>query len=482
MSPSRPTESKEKSSTGKQSKAIDSLAVLPLENANSDPATEYLGDGIAETLINSLAQLRKVRVVPRTLAFRYRGSAVDPLAAGRELGVRAVLAGRLLQRGDDLIASLELVDVDRQAQLWGGRFSRKMTDLLTLQDDLTNEIAEKLRLQLTGDEKKKLRRRPTQNNEAFRLVLQAQHYMGRTSPEGLTKGISLCRQAIDIDPTYAAAYAQLSIGYGFLGFFGYTSSADNYARTMAAAKKALQLDESLAEAHVSLAYSLIYQSWDVLGAEQEAHRSLELKPDFADAYELLSRINITRGRLEDAISSGRRAVDLAPLAFRPSHVLSIAYMAARQPGKALEQARKSLEIDPSSIQARGVLAAAYAAMGNHGQAIEELNVVLSSAAAQSSPFMRLATAAAVALHGDSEQARQILEDAKANWKSDGATSFWIAAVHASLGEKEAAFEWLETAFQEHASFLITLKTNNYFTGLHDDPRFGALVKRVGIPD
>lgn len=475
-------ESGAKASSGKQSRAIDSLAVLPLENASGDAEKEYLSDGISETLINSLSQLRKIRVVPRTLAFRHRGSGVDPMAAGHELGVRAVLAGRLVQRGDDLIVSVELIDVDRQAQLWGARYNRKMTDLLALQEELANEISEKLRLHLTGDEKKKLRKRPTQNNEAFRLVLQAQHYLGQLSFEGLRKGVALCQQAIDIDPAYAAAYAQVSQGYGFMGFFGYMASADAYARTMAAARRALQLDESLADAHVSLGYSLIYQSWDILGAEREARRSLELKPDFADAHELLSRINLTRGRLDDAISNGRRAVELAPLAFRPSHVLSIAYIAARQPENALAQARKSLEIDPGNVLPRGVLAAAYAAMSDPEQAIEELNAILSSAAAQGSPFIRVATASAVAMAGESERARTILDAAKSNWKADGATSFWIAAVHAALGEKDAAFEWLETAFQEHASFLITLKTNNYFDSLHGDPRFDALVKRIGIPD
>jgi len=171
----RPMESREKSSTGKQSKAIDSLAILPLENASGDPETEYLSDGIAETLIHTLAQLRKIRIVPRALAFRHRGPDVDPLAAGRELGVRAVLSGRMVQRGNDLVVTMDLLDVDRQAHLWGGRYNRKMADLVALQEELATEISEKLRLQLTGEEKKKLRRRPTQNNEAFRLLLQAQY-------------------------------------------------------------------------------------------------------------------------------------------------------------------------------------------------------------------------------------------------------------------------------------------------------------------
>jgi serine/threonine protein kinase/tetratricopeptide (TPR) repeat protein len=479
--PSRPSK-REKSSTGRHARAIDSLAVLPLENASGDPETEYLSDGIAETLINSLAQLRKIRIVPRTLAFRHRGPTVDPLAAGRDLGVRAVLAGRMMQRGDDLTVSVELVDVERQAQLWGARYNRKMTDLVALQEEVTTEISEKLRLQLTGEEKKKLRKRSTQNNEAFRLLLQAQHYIGGGSREGLRKGIALCQQAIDIDPAYAAAYAHLSLGYGFLGFFGYAAPADAFPRTMAAAKKALQLDDTLADAHVSLGYSLIYQSWDILGGEQEARRSLELNPDSADGFELLGRVELVRGRFDEAIAAARRAVELAPLGFRQSHVLSIAYLAARQPDKAIEQARKSLEIDPGNPLPRGVLPAAYAAKGDGRRAIEELKEAQASYSGPPTPFLRAATAASFAALGSTEEAREILEEAKANWKPDGVTSFWIAAAHASLGEKDAAFEWLEKAFHEHASFLITLKSNNYFDPLRGDPRFDALVKRIGIPD
>ena len=474
--------STDKPSSGKHQKAIDSLAILPLANSGGDPETEYLSDGIAETLINNLAQLRKMRVVPRTLSFRYRGAAADPLAAGRELGVRAVLGGRMMQRGDDLIVSVELVDVDRQAQLWGARYNRKMTDLLALQEELTNEISEKLRLHLTGEEKKKLRKRPTQNNEAFRLVLQAQHYMSGSSREGLRKGIALCQQAIDIDPAYAAAYAQLSIGYGFLGFFGYAAPADTYARTMAAAKKALQLDDSLAEAHVSLGYGLIYQSWDVLGAEREARRSLELNPDSADGFELLGRVQMVRGRHEEAIAAAKRAVELAPLGFRTSHLLSIAYMAARQWDKALEQARRSLEIDPGNPLARGAVVAAYAAKGERGRAIEELKEAVASYPGPQTHFIAVATAASLAVLGETQEARRILEEAERHWKPDGAASFWIAGTYASLGEQDAAFEWLEKAFQEHASFLITLKSNYYFDGLRDDPRFDALVKSIGIPD
>ena len=187
------------------------------------------------------------------------------MKAGRELGVRAVLAGRMVQRSDDLTVSVELVDVERQAHLWGGRYNRKMVDLVVLQEELATEISEKLRLQLTGEEKKRLRKRPTQSHEAFRLLLQAQHLITPVSPEGLRRGIALCQMALEKDPGYAEAYARESWAYAFMGIFAFLPPAEAYSRGMEAAKKALELDDTLANAHVALGYTLFWQRWDILG-------------------------------------------------------------------------------------------------------------------------------------------------------------------------------------------------------------------------
>ena len=477
----RSAKSGEKPSSGKQARAIDSLAVLPLENVGSDPEKDYLSDGIAETLINSLAQLRKIRVVPRTLAFRHRGPTVDPLAVGRELGVRAVLAGRMVQRGDDLTVSVELVDVDRQAQLWGARYSKKMADLVALQEELTTEISEKLRVQLTGEEKKKLRKRPTQNNEAFRLVLQAQPYIGGMSPEGLRKGVALCEKALQIDPTYAAAYAFLSLGYVFLGLFGYADPREVYPAATEAAKKALELDDTLADAHVSLGYGLFFQGWDIPGAEREARRGVELNPDLGFGYALLAFAQHARGRLDEAIQAGKRAVEVAPLDYLSSFTLGVTYYHARQFNKAIELLRGALDIAPGSAQARGVLAQSYAAAGLKKESLEQCEMALGLN--RKDPAMILHAAAAYAIAGETAQARTLLEEVEKNLKPDGASSFWIATVHACLGENDAAFEWLEKAFQQHAAFLVW---NKFFASFPEsfrgDPRFDSLVKRIGIPD
>ena len=480
ISPARTGRSADQPSSGKHPKAIDSLAILPLENASGDPEAEYLSDGIAETLINTLAELRKIRVVPRSLSFRYRGATTEPLAAGRELGVRAVLSGRMVQRGNDLIVSVELVDVDRQAQLWGGRYHRKMTDLVTLQEELTAEISEKLRLQLTGEEKRKLRKPPTKNNEAYRLVLKAQHNIhGGASPERLRNGIALLRQAIEIDPTYANAYASMAQAYGILAVLGLAPMADVYPQAISAARKAIELDETLANAHSSLAF-LLAQDWDFAACDREQRRALELNPDLAQVQNGRMMYGLVRGRFEEAIAAGKRFVELDPLSAGAVFGLGLAYFIARRFDAALGQMLKSVEMEPENLMHRVMLADAYAYAGRTEEAVKECDRVLADA--RNVPMMRLAAATTYAKLGKIAEARSILDEFEKAWKPGSALSVYVAVVHARLGEKDAAFEWLEKAYRDHVGLIIHLKSHPMFDELHGDPRFDAMVKRIGIPD
>ena len=473
-------------SSSKHSTTIDSLAVLPLENASGDPDTEYLSDGIAETLINALAQLRKIRIVPRTLAFRHRGKGVDPLAAGRELGVRAVLAGRLLQRGDDLIVSVELVDVDRHAQLWGGRYNRKMADLLALQQELTNEIAEKLRLQLTGEEKKRLRKRPSQNNEAFRLVLEARNNVYKTYPEAVNRGLVLSQKAIEIDPTSGLAYATLSAAYTQQSIMGYAPTAESNTRAVRAARKALELDESLPDAHLSLGSALFY-SWDFGSGEREVQRALELSPDLGPAWQVLAFNELSCGHFEQAVQAAQRNVELQPSADSAEFNLGAAHFCARQFDEAIKHLRRGLELDPQNGQILGVLSLAHAWKGQPEEAFrrgeEAMALVRDVSATHTDVPITLGHIGGLyAKIGRTEDARRLLQQAQTAWRPDGRASVWIAAIYAGLGEKDAAFEWLEKACQEHTYFLVYLKVHPLFDNLHGDPRFDDLVKRIGIPD
>jgi serine/threonine protein kinase/tetratricopeptide (TPR) repeat protein len=481
-SPSSDRTSKADKSSSKHSAAIDSVAVLPLENASGDPDAEYLSDGIAETLINSLAQLRKLRVLPRSATFRYRGPNLDPVAIGRELGVRAVLAGRMVQRGDDLTVSVELVDVVRHAQLWGGRFNRKMTDLVALQEELTVEMCEKLRLQLTGEEKKRLRKRPTQNNEAFRLMLKARHLMTNFgAPESVREAFALAQRIIEMDPTYAPVYAFLTAIYSMQALLGHLPLAEVQGRAMWAAKRALELDDTLAEAHVAQARNLFYLQWDLLGAEREARRALELNPNSPEVFTALTLICLSLGRSDQAIESATKLSELEPLSATSGFGLGMTHFAAGRLDLAIHHFRKALEIDPNHTQNLATLAIVLAFAGESDQAAEVCRrvIALGNKAVQATI---LQAAVAYAKMGRTEDARKILDEVEKDWKPGAGVSVWIAGVYACMNEKDAAFEWLEKAFKEHALFLVYVKFHRVFDNLHGDPRFDALVKRIGIPD
>jgi serine/threonine protein kinase/Flp pilus assembly protein TadD len=479
VSSPRAAKNADKPSSGKHARTIDSLAVLPLENASGDPEAEYLSDGIAETLINTLSQLRKIRLVPRAVAFRHRGPGVDPLAVGGELGVRAVLAGRMVQRGEDLIVSVELVDVDRQAQLWGGRYNRKMTDLVSLQEELANEISEKLRLQLTGEEKRKLRKRPTQNNEAYRLLLKAQHCFQNEWPTGYGKSAAFCRRAIEIDPRYAAAYAHLVASYVVLGSQGFAPQLEILPLAKAAAKKAIELDDTLAEAHVSLGLSM-FLDWDFAGAERKIRRGLELNPDSVLAYGFLMYLLLVSKRFGEAVTAAKREIELDPSSSQSNLRLAVTFWCAGSFREAIEQFRKTLEIDPYNSQTHVLLADAYACAGQVEKAIEECAQAL--ALAPQVMIIRTHVAVTYARIGKTEEARRMLEETRSAWKPGDGSTLWIAAAYARLDERDAAFEWLDRAFQERASFTFYVPMHPFFTNLHDDPRFHALVKRMGLRD
>jgi tetratricopeptide (TPR) repeat protein len=349
-----------------------------------------------------------------------------------------------------------------------------------LQEELATEISEKLRLQLTGEDKKRLRKRPTQNNEAFRLVLQAQHYISGLSPEGLRKGIALCQQAIAIDPGYAAAYARMGLGYSSQLVFGYEDLTEVSSQLKVAAKKALELDDSLAEAHVASSCSLFFLNWDHAGAEREARRGIELNPDSTEAWALLDECLLSEGRFDEAIAAGRRAVEIAPLDYYSAFVLGVTYFHAQRFEESIALLRKAVDIDAGSPAAHASLAHSYAAAGQQQNAVEECGLAL--ALNRKDRAVVVQVAAAYAMAGEAGEARKLADEAAKNWKPDGITAFWLASVYSSLGDNEKAFEWMEKAYQEHSAMLTYVKIMWTHSRLHGDPRFDALVKRIGIPD
>jgi serine/threonine protein kinase/Tfp pilus assembly protein PilF len=362
-------------SSSRNGEAIDSVAVLPFVNASGDPSTEYLSDGITESLINSLSQLPHLKVMSRDSAFRYKGKDTDAEKVGHELGVRAVFKGRMMQRGDDLEISAELVDARDDSHIWGDQYSRKSADIFALQKDLAMEMTTALRMRLTGEDEKRLTKGSTANTEAYQDYLKGRYWWNKRNKEGFYKGIEYFTQAIEKDPTYAQAYSGLSDSYGGLAAFGIVAPKEALPRAKEAALKALEIDDTLAEAHASLAYVKTYD-WDWSGSEKEFQRAIELNPSYATAHELYGLALGIAGRSEQGIAEEKRALEIDPVSPNLNRTLGLAFYSARQYDQAIEQYRKALDLDPNSSNAHHFLGLAYLAQFKYKEAIAEFERAL----------------------------------------------------------------------------------------------------------
>ncbi|HYP53625.1 MAG TPA: hypothetical protein VEQ42_08795, partial [Pyrinomonadaceae bacterium] len=330
-----------------RSKVIDSLAVLPLANESDGAQSEYLSDGITEGIINILSQLPRLRVVPRSTVFRYKGRAADPQDVGRELGVRAVLTGRVVQVGDSLVVKTELVDVAHESQLWGEQYRRKLTDIFALQEEISQEISEKLRLKLSGDERRRLKKRFTESAEAYRLYLKGRYYMNKRTTAWIKKGVGFFHKAIDLDPAYALAYAGLADSFAFLASStGEQPPTEFYPKAHAAALRALEIDDTLAEAHSSIGFYQLLYAYDFEAARRAFKRAIELKPAYANAHDGYGFYLKATGQHERAVRACLRARDLDPLSLFINVSVGWAYYFARDYERAAASAAKSLELEP----------------------------------------------------------------------------------------------------------------------------------------
>jgi eukaryotic-like serine/threonine-protein kinase len=328
--------------------AIESIAVLPFVNQNNDPDTDYRSDGLTEGIINSLTQLPKLKVIARSSVFRYKGKETDPFTAGKELGVRAVLAGRLAQRGDTLLISTELMDVRDNKQLWGEQYSRKVSDLLAVQREIAGEITNGLRLKLSGEQQTRLSKHYTDNSEAYQLYLRGRFYWNKRTGEALKKSIEYFNQAVENDPTYALAYAGLADAYGLLPSYSAASPHEAFPKAKAAATKAIELDDSLAEAHTSLANALFNYDWNLSEATREFLRAIELNPNYATAHHWYSDGPLlVMGRFDDAVAGMKRAQELDPLSLIINAEIGVSYTFAGQYDRAIEQFHRTLDMDPN---------------------------------------------------------------------------------------------------------------------------------------
>jgi serine/threonine-protein kinase len=458
-------------------RAIDSLAILPLINDSADAGMEYLGDGITESIINSLTQLPQLRVIPRSTVFRYKDRKTDPEEIGRELGVRAVLTGRILQLGDSLIVKTELVDVSRQTQLWGEQYRRSFTDIFSLQDDISQEISGKLRLQLTGEERQKLVKHYTDNTEAYHLYLKGRYYVHKRTPDWIKKGVECFSQAIDLDPNYALAYAGLAEAYGFLASStGGQQPREAYPRAKAAATKALELDETLGEAHCTLGFFRLLYDWDFAAAEEEFRRAIELSPNFANAWDGYGFYFKATGQSDASTRACQRAQELEPLSLFITLSLAWAYYFARQYDRAIEQGSKALDMDPNFGFAYWHRGMAYIQQERFGDAVTALRKAISLSGPATTFISYLGYANARL--GKSREARQMIAQLERVSKRQYVSSYFIAIIHMGLGDLDQTFEWLEKAYQERSGFMAFINVEPMLDALRGDSRFNALIEKI----
>lgn len=453
--------------------AIESIAVLPFVNQNNDPETEYRSDGLTESIINSLAQIPNLKVIARSSVFRYKGRQVDPLAAGRELGVRAVLAGRVMQRGDEIVISTELLDVRENEQLWGEQYDGRAENLLAVQRAIATEISGKLRLRLSGADESRVTKNYTEDPEAYQLYLKGRFHWNRRTRESLEKSVEYLNQAIERDPGYALAYAALADAWFSRGWYRFVVPKDAYERARAAATRAQEIDPNLAEAHAILAAIKTTYDWDWQGAEREFRLAIQLNPNYANAHHRYSLFLPTVGRFDEAVAAARRARDLDPLSLPANENVGDILYLARRYAEAEEQLRKTLELDPSFDVARGTLAKTYEAQGRYAEALE-LRL------APEPPEEAAAIRKIFAASGIRGVWRYWLDQRLERAKSEYVSSANIALYYARLGERDEAFAWLERAMQERSILFNYLVADARFDNLRADPRFAELLARVGL--
>jgi serine/threonine-protein kinase len=459
---------------------IESLAVLPLENLSRDPEQEYFTEGMTDTLITDLAQIKALRVISRTSVMRYKQTKESLPDIARALHVDAVVEGSVTRSGDRVRITAQLIEAATDRHLWAKSYDGDLRDVLALQSEVAQAIAREIEVKLTPQEQTLLTRSHAVNPEAYQLYLKGRFFWRKFVAGGITKSIEYYQQAIEKDPNYAAAYAGLADSYalGSVGGGG-MSPAEGMPKARAAAQKAMELDDTLGEAHLSLALVRTYYDWDWAGADQEFRRAIELNPNYAEAHHWYSHYFLAIGRIDNSYQQSIRALELDPLSPDLAWHLGFHYYLAHNYDSAIEQTNKALELDPNSAPARLYLAVAYEQKGMFPQALAELQKARS--AVPTSPFGLHRLAHLYALSGNRAEAKKILEQLEELSKHRYVSASSLAVICAGLGDKVAALTWLEKAYEEHAFDLSILKLDPVFDGLRSDPRFRDLVRRLNLP-
>src|SRR6266404_3272060 len=423
---------------------IDSLAVLPMTNESGDPGMEYFSDGITESIVKTLSQLTELRVMAWSTISRYRGNAIDPREVGKELRVRAVLTGRVMQSGDQLLVKTELVDAVDGSYLWGEQYSCMASEIFEVEAKISREISEKLLIRLTTEERNQLKRRYTANVDAYHAYLKGRYHWNKRTTESLIKGVEYFKQAIDLDPSYGSAYAGLSDSYTLLVARDAIQPEEGFAKARAAAARALEIDETLGEAHASLGHAMLHD-WVWEDAEKELKRAIELNPGYPSAHHWYSEYLMATGAFDEAIKEAKRSEELDPLSSIIGIHISDVLFHARRYDQAIAQARKTLELDASFWLTHINLGKSYTQEGKHAEAVSELQKAGELSAGDTEVVSLLGFAYAAA--GRKEEALKLLRDLKEQSRQRHVPPYHLAIINAGLGEKDEALKWLELAFE-----------------------------------
>jgi serine/threonine protein kinase/Tfp pilus assembly protein PilF len=456
-------------------RTIASIAVLPFVNAENDSDVDYLSNGLTNSLISSLAHIPYLRVMARDSAFRYKGRQVDPRKVGRDLDVAAVVTGRVTRHADKLDVQIDLVNTTNDAELWGQRYTRDRADILELQDDIAWDLSQRLRPRLSGEEKQQITRHYTENAEAYQLYLKGLYFADKFDQEDIERGLGFFRRAIQLDPKYALAYAGLSYAYQ-LNNDVWVSPREIMPRAKEAARKSVELDDTLAEAHNELACVHFWYDWDLEAAGREYRRAVELDPNWSFNQIFYAWYLLAGAHFEEAIAKGRQALKLDPLSPIVGDNFAWVLIFSRRYDEALVQAQQALELYPDDWFAHAMLGIAYIQKGQPGLAIADLQKAHYQAEANTQVLAELARAYFLA--DRKTEGRRVLSQLEQQWQKKHVGAYNIATIYAAMRDKKQAFAWLERAIEDRSFSLITLKADPEMDSLHADPRFDAVLSRI----
>jgi serine/threonine-protein kinase len=459
--------------------AVESIAVIPFMNQDKDAGSDWISDGLTESIINNLAQLPNLKVIARSSMFRYKGRENDPVAIGKELGVRAVLTGRLAQRGDTMLISTELIDIRDNKQLWGEQYERKLSDMLSVQRQIAREITDNLRPTLSGVDRTRMVKQYTANPEAYQLYLKGRFYWNKRTPADFKKAITFFEQAIAKDPNYALAYSGLADAYTLLTVYSSEPPRDLMPLAKRAALKALELDDKLAEAHASYGQIVVYYDYELATAEKEYRRALELNPNYATAHQWLAEHLAAVMRSEEAIAEIKRALELDPLSVIMNRLYADILHDARRYDEAIEQYKKTLELDPNFPTAHYFLGRAYEAQGKYDQAVAQY--ATAGRVSGWPPETVAALNEVYARSGWKAYLQASLEQLMNQPAGRQPPPFVVASYYARIGQKEETISWLQRGYEERDFRMTLISVSFEFDSIRTDPRFVELVQKIGLP-